>query len=134
MSKNKKLHAQSVCLLSLFLSCSLFLAGCVPVLIGTGVVAGYTLSNAAAIGNLDIEYRDAWDIVTETLDEMNAECILSNESKGIVKSTINGYYVVASLNTLAPKVQRLKISARKSMLPKPHFAQKIFQNILLKVK
>jgi hypothetical protein len=106
------------------------LAACVPVLIvGTGAVVGYSLSSDSAIGDIKCDYRTLWDISVDKLQSIQAEISLSNESKGLIKAKVSGYDVTVKIDELSPKMQKLKISARKHLLPKPQFAQKIFMKI-----
>ncbi|MFA6281169.1 MAG: DUF3568 family protein [Candidatus Omnitrophota bacterium] len=116
-----------------FVLCALFLntlTACIPVLIvGTGAVAGYSLSSDSAIGEMKCDYRSLWDITVDKLESMQAEISFSNESKGLIKAKISGYSVTVKIDELSSKIQKLKISARKNLLPKPQFAQKIFLKI-----
>lgn len=119
----------------LFLIClPLFFTGCIPVLIGAGAVAGYTVSNDSATGNVESSYRALWDLSLEILKDMNAEILEANESKGYVKFKASGYSLTLHIYTLTLKTQKLKVTARKYCLPKPQFAQKIFLKIVDNVK
>lgn len=106
------------------------LTGCVPVLIGAGVVTGYTLSNAAASGNIKIEYRVLWDLCLDKLEEMEAEVLVSNESQGIIKARLSEHSVAIKINSISVDTQRLKVSARQLLIPKAQFAQKIFLKLI----
>lgn len=108
----------------------LLLTGCVPALIAAGVVTGYGLSNDSASGNVSAEYRILWDICLDTLDIMEAEILVVDESKGMIKAKISEHSVVVKINTLTPESQRLRVSARRNFLPKPQFAQKVFFKIV----
>ena len=108
----------------------LLLAGCVPALIAVGVVTGYGLSNDSASGNVKSEYRILWDICLDTLDVMEAEILVVNESKGMIKAKVSEHSVWIKINTLTPDSQRLKVSAKKNFLPKPQLAQKVFFKIV----
>jgi hypothetical protein len=106
------------------------LTACIPVLIvGTGAVAGYSLSSDSAIGEIKCDYRSLWDVSVDKLESMKAEISISNESKGLIKAKVQGYDVTVKIDELSPKMQKLKISARRHLLPKPQFAQKIFMKI-----
>jgi hypothetical protein len=111
-----------------------FITGCIPVLIGTGAAVGYTLSNDSATGEIKTEYRHLWDISTDTVATMNAEIIINNESKGLIKANISGYDVTIKIDQISQGLQKLKVSARKYLMPKPHFAQKIFVKISEELK
>ena len=108
----------------------LLVSGCVPLIIGAGVLTGYALSGDSASGEVDSDYRTLWDLCIRTLEEMEAEVTDSNESKGLIRARLSNHDVTVSINTLSPKVQNLKIAARKHLLPKPHFAQKIFLEVM----
>lgn len=121
----KKIIYLSVALFSL---CSI--SACVPILVGTGVVAGYTLSNDSAIGEVKCDYRTLWDVSMDKLQNLKSEISTSNESKGLIKAKVSDNDVTIKIDTISPSMQRLKISARKYLLPKPQFAQKIFVKII----
>lgn len=113
---------------------SLGFTGCIPALIGTGVVAGYSLSNDSAVGTVRISYRKLWDIALSQVEYMRGEKVDADESKGTIKADINGYEVVIRIDTLTNNDQRLRVKARKFMLPKPEFAQNIFVKIIRGLK
>jgi len=111
-----------------FSLCSI--SACVPILVGTGVVAGYTLSNDSAIGEVKCDYRTLWDVSMDKLQNLKAEILTSNESKGLIKAKVTDNDVTIKIDAISPSMQKLKISARKYLLPKPQFAQKIFVKIV----
>jgi len=116
--------------IALLMSGVLLLAGCVPVLIAAGVVTGYSIGNDSASGNVQSEYRILWDICLDKLDVLEAELLIVNESKGMIKAKLSEHSVVVKINTISPENQRLKVSARKNFLPKPQLAQKVFFKIV----
>lgn len=114
------------------------LNGCIPIIIGVaagaGAVVGYSLSNDTASGNVKTDYRSLWDLTMETLKGEDADIAEVNESKGTIKAKIDEYTLTARIDTLSQDTQRLKVTARKGMFPKPDFAQKIFFKITDKLK
>ncbi len=108
----------------------LLFAGCIPVLIGAGVVTGYTLSSDAAYGNIKSEYRIIWDICLDKLETMEAEILHINESKGVIKARISENSVVIKINSVGLETQHLKVTARRLLMPRPQFAQKVFLKII----
>ncbi len=105
--------------------------GCAPLLIGVGVLTGYTLSNDSATGNVKVTYRELWDISRKVLDKIeDAEILESNESKGIIKAKIAEIDLTIRIDSVGENEQRLRVSARKYLLPKPQYAQKIFFKII----
>ena len=109
----------------------LLITGCVPLLIGAGAgVAGYSLSNDAASGNIKAEYRILWDICMDKLETMEAEILSSIESKGIIKAKLSEHSVCIRIDSVNGGIQRLKVTARRYFMPKAQFAQKIFLKLV----
>jgi len=112
------------------ISILVILCGCVPVYIGVGAVGGYTLSNDSAYGNINVQYRDLWDVCIEKFELEGLEILKTNESKGIIKARMSDTRIAVKIDTISFGVQRLKISARKYLLPKPQIAQDFFLKII----
>jgi len=110
--------------------CLLFFAGCVPLLVGAGAVTGYVLSSDSAIGSVKTEYRTLWDVCLNKLHSLEAEIVQSDESQGLIKARISEHDVTVKIKNVSSDIQRLKVAARKFLLPKPQFAQKIFFSIV----
>jgi hypothetical protein len=115
---------------SIFLLLLFFSAGCIPLFIGAGAVVGYTLTNDSAIGNVKTEYRTLWDLCLDKLETMEAEILTANESKGTIKARVLEYDLTIRINTINSENQKLIVSARRYLLPKPQFAQKVFFKII----
>ncbi|MCF7873100.1 MAG: hypothetical protein K9L80_02735 [Candidatus Omnitrophica bacterium] len=115
-----------------YLSCIFILlsTGCIPVLIGAGAAGGYALSNDAAEGKISTEYRVLWDLCLDTLEEKEAEILVINQARGYIKAVVSEHAVTFRINSIDTDYQRLKIAARRSYMPKPQFAQKIFFEIV----
>lgn len=116
--------------IALFISGLLLMAGCVPALIAAGVVTGYSIGNDSSSGNVKAEYRILWDICLDKLEVLEAELLIVNESKGMIKAKLSEHSLVIKINTISPESQRLRVSARKNFLPKPQLAQKVFFKIV----
>ena len=114
--------------------CGLILTGCIPVLIGAGIVTGYTLSNDSASGNVQIDYHSLWESCFEKISAMQGEILITNASKGIIKARLSDNSVTLKIDTITSDMQRLTVSARKYLMPRPQFAQKIFFQIFEEVK
>jgi hypothetical protein len=114
----------------LFVILAFFISGCIPILVGTGIVTGFILSNDSAIGNIQRGYRDVWDACLEVLETQEAEIIEANESKGRIKAKILDFNLTLRIDTITKDTQRLKVAARKYLLPQPQYAQQIFFKIV----
>ena len=108
----------------------LLITGCIPILIGAGVVTGYSLSSDNASGNINVEYRVLWDMCLDKLEAMEAEILFSNESKGVIKAKLSEHSVTIKISSISTDTQRLKVSARQLLMPKAQFAQKIFLKLI----
>jgi len=104
-------------------------SGCVPIILGAGVVTGYALSNDSAMGNINTGYQDLWTACKDVLDSERADIIDAKESSGVIKAKISDINFTLKIDSLSDNVQRLKISARKYLVPKPYIAQDIFAKI-----
>ncbi|MBD3263901.1 MAG: DUF3568 family protein [Candidatus Omnitrophica bacterium] len=116
--------------LGIFAACFILLQGCIPLFIGAGVLTGYVLSNDSASGNVKADYEKLWSMCEDTLDYNRAEIISTDESRGLIKSKIKEHSVTLQITSITENVQKLRVSARKYLLPKPQFAQKIFFDII----
>ncbi|MCM8786592.1 MAG: DUF3568 domain-containing protein [Candidatus Omnitrophica bacterium] len=118
-----------------FITFFILTSGCIPLLVGTaGLITGYTLSNDAAIGNLKVDYTTLWKVCNEVLEDMDANINETKESSGLIKAIVSEHSIKIKIDTLISDMQRLKVSARKNFLPKPQFAQKIFLQIVERLK
>jgi hypothetical protein len=113
-----------------FLVVVILVTGCVPVLLGAGVATGYAISSDAAIGNVQSDYRTLWDQCLSKLTILEAEILTSDQSRGLIQGKIGEYNISVKIKNINDQTQRLKVSARKYLMPKPQYAQKIFFNII----
>ena len=116
-------------LLGLFL-----LAGCVPILVVGSLVTGYGLSNDSAVGRINIGYHDLWVSCLDKLEALHAGTIVGKESDGLIKAKMADVDITIRIDSLSNDVQRLKVSARKYLVPKPHIAQDVFFKITKDLK
>ena len=114
----------------ILLLATVLIMGCVPVLVGTGVVTGYVLSNDSAMGNINIGYHDLWIACRDRLESSGADILLARESSGIIKAKMSEVRIAVKIESISSDIQRLKVSARKYLLPKPYIAQDIFTKIV----
>ncbi len=115
----------------IFLVGIFILSGCAPIILGTGIVSGYLLSGDSAAGEISCDYRTLWDTSLAVIKKIpQGEIIEADESKGRIKVKASGIDLVIKINSLDEKTQYLKVAARKYLLPKPYYAQKIFFKIV----
>ena len=112
----------------------LLLSGCVPVFIGLGVVAGYTLSNDTAKGKLNASYDELWNASVDVLESETDVITETKESGGVIKGKISDTNTALKIDRITSDFQRLKVSARRYLIPKPDIAQDIFLKIAKKLE
>ena len=104
--------------------------GCAPVLIGVGAVSGYMLSNDAATGEVTGSYSTLWNACIDRLEAEGVTIMESIESDGLIRGERAKEHIVVKIESLNSNVQRLKVAARKYLIPKPYVAQDIFVKIV----
>lgn len=109
--------------------CCLAASGCVYVVAGgVGALGGYALSNDTFEGETDVDYDTLWDASGDVLS------IMGNVNKkdyklGVLEATVNGSKVNVDLSQVSSDEVRLRVKARKNMLPNSKLAQDIFVKI-----
>lgn len=112
----------SVCLLCLSVS------GCVWMVLGVGVAGGYAISKDTIAGELDKDYDSIWTAAEKVCSIMGT-VKNKDRTKGFIDVDVDKAKVSINIERLTPETLRLKVSARKYMMPNIALAQKIFVKI-----
>ena len=115
---------------SMLLIMAVLVSGCVPLILGAGLVTGYMLSNDYALGTVKTDYRTLWDVSLDTVSTAEFNILEADESKGTIKMKDSDVDVTLKISSLGVDEQRLKIAARKYLIPQPAYAQKVFFRII----
>ncbi|MCX5682013.1 MAG: hypothetical protein NT079_07100 [Candidatus Omnitrophica bacterium] len=108
-------------------SCVYFIAG------GVGALGGYAISPDTVEGDTEVDYNAAWDSATEVVGIMGT--IGTKDYKlGKIDAVISGAKVTVDLSQISSTEVRLRVKARKNMLPDIKLAQDIFVKIKKKIK
>jgi len=107
---------------------SLLVQGCAAVLIGTGAVAGYSLSKDSIEGYDDHSFDAVWNQAVITMKQ-RGKLTLQDKANGKFEGEVNGVTIKGEITRVTPKTVKMKISGRKALLPKVAVAQDIFLNI-----
>ena len=119
---------KSTCVLCL-VSCVLF-TGCVPLLIGTGIVTGFLVTKDTVSGNFEVSREKLWQTALAALDE-KAEIVEQDQSKGYMKGTVGKDEIVIKIKELTESSQNLRVTARKAFaLANLTLAQEVFSKIV----
>ena len=117
-------------LISFLLFSSVAMTGCVYVIVGgLAALGGYAISPDTVEGETQIDYDTLWDTTIEIVSVMGN--IQSQDYKiGQIEAVVNGAHVWIDLSQMSSSWVRMRVKARKNMLP--HI--KTAQNVWIKIK
>jgi hypothetical protein len=117
----------------IFLSC-LLLAGCVPLLIGgVGVLGGYAISKDTIAAETSKDIEDIWRSSKDVVSIMGIIKSADEETK-VIEASIYSSSVTIRIERMTEATNRLKVKARKLMMPNIGLAQKVFVKIMQKLE
>ncbi|MBN2120558.1 MAG: DUF3568 family protein [Candidatus Omnitrophica bacterium] len=123
-AKNIKLS----CVLCL-LSC-LLVSGCVPLIIGAGIVTGYLVTKDTVSGNLEVSFDELWKAAVGAVQE-KADITDQNKEAGIIRAKLRNDEIVVKVKELTETSQNLRVTARKVLaLAHLDLAQEVFTKII----
>lgn len=96
---------------------------------GLGAVGGYAVSSDTIEGVLSYDQLDTWDATKEVVSIMGVIEEDSEES-GVVIAKINGAKVTINIISLTDENTKIRIKARKALLPKISTAQDVYVKIV----
>jgi len=125
----KNIKAQSVLFVIIVGMVSMVTTSCIYVIAGgVGALGGYAVSPDAVEGEADADYDTLWDAATQVLSIMGT--VQAKDYKmGSLEGVINGAKVTVDLSQISSNSVRLRVKARKNMLPNIKVAQDIFVKI-----
>ncbi len=112
----------------------LFSSGCIYVLAGgLGAVGGYAISPDTVEGESESSYDAAWDSAVDILGIMGT--VNAKDYKaGTIDATVDGSKVNMDISQISSSDVRLRVKARKNMLPNIKVAQDVFVKVKKKIK
>jgi hypothetical protein len=114
----------------LYIAACVFLSGCVPLLIGAGIVTGYLATKDTVSGNLEVSYDKLWETALSVLEE-KALIVERDRQTGLIRATLNKDEIVVKMKELTETSQNLRVTARKALaLANLNLAQEIFTKIV----
>jgi hypothetical protein len=104
-------------------------SGCIYVVAGgIGALGGYAVSPDTVEGEAEVDYDTLWDAATEVLSIMGT--VNTKDYKlGTIDGSVSGSRVTVDLSQISSNEVRLRVKARKNMLPNIEIAQDIFVKI-----
>jgi len=116
------------------LICCLLISGCVPLIIGgIGVLGGYAISRDTVAAEISKDEADIWQAAKDVVSKMGVIKKIDNEIK-VLEANIYSSSVVVRIDKLTEETNRLRVKARKFLLPNIGLAQKVFVKIMQKLE
>ena len=106
------------------------LQGCAVFLVGTaGVLGGMAISEDTVQSEIEGGYRKVWGVTLDELEQLGT-ITMKDEAGGHIEAKVKSSEVVATLEQATDKVVRLKVKARKRLLPNVKLAHEIVGRVL----
>lgn len=115
------------------LVCYLNFCGCIYVVAGAGALGGYAISRDTIQGETDKTFDNIWNSSLKVLNILG-NVTMEDKKKGVIEAKIDSSYAKVTIEQLTPKTTRLRVKARKFMLPNISLAQKIYIKVIQNVK
>ncbi len=104
-------------------------SGCVYLVAGgVGALGGYAISRDTVEGEAEVDYDTIWDAATEVMGIMG-DVKRKDYKLGTLDATVNGARVNVDMSQISSREVRLRVKARKNMLPSIEIAQDVFMKI-----
>ncbi|MFC1709701.1 DUF3568 family protein [Candidatus Omnitrophota bacterium] len=115
------------------LCCCLLFSGCIFIIAGVGALGGYAISKDTIQGETDKTFANTWN---SSLDVLNIMGLVHTEykSKGKMEAKVGSSDVKVTIEEVTANSTRLRVSARKYLLPDIGLAQKIYIKIIENAK
>lgn len=112
----------------------LLASGCVPLIIGgVGVLGGYAISRDTIAAESSRSIEDIWKAAKDVLPVMGIIKSTDEDTKTI-EANIYSSVVTVRVEKLTEATNRLKVKARKFMMPNIGLAEKIFVKIMQRLE
>ena len=116
---------------AVLVSLMLTTSGCFYLVIGgVGALGGYAISPDTVEGNVEgRSTADIWDAALQTVSVMGV-IEEKNEVSGVLIAKVQGTQVTISISEPITETVKLRVKARKGMMPKVKLAQDIYTKIV----
>lgn len=114
---------------------SLFLSGCAVVLVGAGAAGGYAIGPDYVQGETDKDFSGIYNSALDIAGIMGIiQSKYSSPSIGKIRAKVENSSLEISMERLTRHTLRLKVKSRKNLMPNIALAQKVYNNILQRVR
>lgn len=112
----------------------LLISGCVPLIIGgVGILGGYAISRDTVAIEMSRDEEDIWRAAKEVVSKLGIIETADDDIK-VLEANIYSSSVVIRVERLTDATNRLRVKARKFLLPNVGLAQKVFVKIIQKLE
>lgn len=114
---------------------SLFLSGCAAVLVGAGAAGGYAIGPDYVQGETDKDFSGIYNCALDVAGIMGIiQSKYSSPTVGKIRAKVENSSLEISMERLTRHTLRLKVKSRKNLMPNIALAQKVYNNILQRVR
>ncbi len=114
---------------------SLFLSGCAVVLVGAGAAGGYAIGPDYVQGETDKDFSGIYNSALDIAGIMGIiQSKYSSPTVGKIRAKVENSSLEISMERLTRHTLRLKVKSRKNLMPNIALAQKVYNNILQRVR
>lgn len=108
------------------------LSGCALLLVGGGAAGGYAVSKDSVEGIVDDSKEKVWDVAVKVLED---DGVIKSTDKpaGKIEAEVDDINVDVEITQETKSATKLKISARKYLMPKVKKAQDLYTKMLKKL-
>jgi len=126
---NQRIKARKIFFLAMVCLMSVLTMSCIYVIAGgVGALGGYAVSPDTVEGEADVDYDTLWDGAQQVVSIMGT--VQAKDYKmGTLEGLVSGAKVNIDLSQISANSVRLRVKARKNMLPNIKMAQDIFVKI-----
>jgi hypothetical protein len=134
-SKGSQMKKNVTIFVTYITMCCLIFSGCVYLVAGAavGAVGGYAISKDTIQGDTDKTFNSLWSSSLKVLGIMGT-VKTEDKQKGEIEADVDGSEVKITMEQLTTKTTRIRVSARKYLMPNISLAQKIYIKIIEQAK
>ena len=117
-------------ILGVFLIGMVCASGCIFVVGGAvGALGGYAISQDTIEGESDITYHSLWNSAVDVMGVMGTQQVINSQEATIV-AQVDSAKVWITFERLAQATTRIRVKARRYLMPHITLSQKIFVKII----
>jgi len=105
------------------------LSGCAALLVGAGAAGGYAVGRDSITNHFDLSQGHVYGVSRSVVKQMGL-VTMEDERRGRFQADVDGATVTVTVTPVSEKTVKLKVKARKFLMPKLSVAQDVYNRIL----